>query len=100
MLKTFRKAFQIEEIRKKITYTFLMLIVVRIGSLLPIPGIDRDQLALMFSGDAFQMVDSFTGGSLTQMTVFALSITPYITSSIIMQLLTIAIPKLEEMLKD
>ena len=100
MFKTLANAFRVKDIRTKLFYTFLMLIVVRIGSLLPIPGIDRDQLALMFSGDAFQMVDSFTGGSLTQMTVFALSITPYITSSIIMQLLTIAIPKLEEMQKD
>ena len=76
MFKTLANAFRVKDIRTKLFYTFLMLIVVRIGSLLPIPGIDRDQLALMFSGDAFQMVDSFTGGSLTQMTVFALSITP------------------------
>ena len=100
MFKTLANAFRVKEIRSKIIFTFLMLIVVRLGSLLPIPDIDREQLALLFSGDAFDMVDSFTGGSLLQMNVFALSITPYITSSIIMQLLTIAIPKLEEMQKD
>ena len=100
MFKTLANAFRVKELRSKIIFTFLMLIVVRLGSLLPIPDIDREQLALLFSGDAFDMVDSFTGGSLLQMNVFALSITPYITSSIIMQLLTIAIPKLEEMQKD
>ncbi len=100
MFKTLANAFRLKEIRTKIFFTFLMLIVVRFGSLLPIPGIDRTQLAALFNGDAFEMVDAFTGGSLTQMNVFALSITPYITSSIIMQLLTIAIPKLEEMQKD
>ena len=100
MFKTLANAFRVKEIRTKLFYTFLMLIVVRVGSLLPIPGFDREQLALLFSGDAFEMVDTFTGGSLSQMNVFALSISPYITSSIIMQLLTIAIPKLEEMQKD
>ena len=103
MLKTFRKAFQIEEIRKKITYTFLMLIVVRFGSQLPTPGVNPEFIQQFFAsqtGEAFNFFNAFTGGSFEQMSVFALSITPYITSSIIMQLLTIAIPKLEEMQKD
>lgn len=103
MLKTFRKAFQIEEIRKKILYTFLMLIVVRLGSLLPTPGINSELVKEFFdsqTGDAFNFFNAFTGGSFEQMSIFALSITPYITSSIIMQLLTIAIPKLEEMQKE
>ena len=103
MLKTFRKAFQIEEIRKKIFYTFLMLIVVRIGSLLPTPGVDPTYIQEFFAaqtGDAFNFFNAFTGGSFEQMSIFALSITPYITSSIIIQLLTIAIPKLEEMQKE
>ena len=103
MLKTLRRAFQIEEIRKKITYTFLMLIVVRFGSQLPTPGVNPEFIQNFFAsqtGEAFNFFNAFTGGSFEQMSVFALSISPYITSSIIMQLLAIAIPKLEEMQKD
>ena len=103
MLKTFRKAFQIEEIRKKIIFTFLMLIVVRFGSQLPTPGVNPEFIQNFFAsqtGEAFNFFNAFTGGSFEQMSVFALSISPYITSSIIMQLLAIAIPKLEEMQKD
>ena len=103
MLETFRKAFQIKDIRKKIGYTFLMLIVIRIGSELPTPGVDPSYIKDFFAqntGEAFNLFNAFTGGSFEQMSVFALSITPYITSSIIMQLLTIAIPKLEEMQKE
>ena len=98
MLETFRKAFHIKDIRKKIGYTFLMLIVIRIGSQLPTPGVDSNYIQQFFAqntGEAFNLFNAFTGGS-----IFALSITPYITSSIIMQLLTIAIPKLEEMQKE
>ena len=81
----------------------MMLVVVRIGSQLPVPGVDNSYFKDWFagqSGDAFNFLDAFTGGSFSQMSIFALSITPYITSSIIMQLLTIAIPKLEEMQRD
>ena len=102
MFKTLRNAFKIKDIRNKILYTFLMLVVVRIGSLLPIPGVDTTYFNTLFkeAGDAFSFLDAFTGGSFLSMSVFALSITPYITSSIIMQLMTIAIPALEEMQKD
>ena len=103
MLKTLRNAFKIEDIRKKLIFTFLMLIVVRFGSQLPIPGVNRTYFQEWFArqtGDAFNFFDAFTGGSFTSMSLFALGITPYITSSIIMQLLTIAIPKLEELQKD
>ena len=103
MLQTIRKAFQIEDIRKRLFYTFVMLIVVRLGSELPTPGVNPEYIQGFFenqTGDAFNFFNAFTGGSFTQMSVFALSITPYITSSIIMQLLTIAIPKLEEMQKE
>ena len=101
MLKTLRNAFKIKDIRNKILYTFMMLIVVRIGSLLPIPGVDTEYFSKLLSnvGD-LSFLDAFTGGSFEKMSIFALSITPYITSSIIMQLLTIAIPKLEEMQKE
>ncbi len=103
MLKTFRKAFEIEDIRKKIIYTFFMLVVIRIGSELPTPGVDPTYIQNFFAqntGEAFNLFNAFTGGSFEQMSVFALSITPYITASIIMQLLTIAIPKLEELHKE
>ena len=103
MLQTFRKAFQIDDIRRKIFYTLAMLFVVRLGSQLPTPGVDPSYIQDFFasqSGDTFNFFNAFTGGSFEQFSIFALSITPYITSSIIMQLLTIAIPKLEEMQKE
>ncbi len=102
MLETLRNAFKIKELRKRIGFTFLMLIVVRIGSQLPIPGVNPDVFKELFhsSGDAMNFFDAITGGSFEKMSVFALNITPYITSSIIMQLLTIAFPKLEEIQRD
>ena len=103
MLETLRKAFKIEDIRNRIFYTFLMLIVIRIGSQLPLPGVNGEVIANWFASqgtDGLNFFNAITGGSFEQMSVFALNITPYITSSIIMQLLTIAIPKLEEMQKD
>ena len=103
MFDTVRNAFKVKDIRNRILFTFFMLIIIRIGSQLPIPGVDRNVFADWFanqSSDAFNFFDAVTGGSFLQMSVFALNITPYITSSIIMQLLTIAIPKLEEMQRD
>ena len=103
MLKTLRNAWKDKEIRKKLLYTFMMLVVIRFGSELPIPGVNTSYFKDFFarqSGDAFNFFDAMTGGSFTSMSVLALSITPYITSSIIMQLLTIAIPKLEEMQRE
>ena len=103
MLKTLKNAFKVKEIRKKILYTLAMLVVIRIGSQLPVPGVDRAYVREWFAsrtGEAFSFADAITGGSFLNMSVFALNITPYITSSIIIQLLTIAIPKLEEMQKD
>jgi len=103
MLKTLQSAWKVKEIRKKLIFTFLMLVVIRFGSELPIPGVETTFFKDFFerqTGDAFNFFDAMTGGSFTSMSVFALSITPYITSSIIMQLLTIAIPKLEEMQRE
>ena len=103
MLKTLRNAFKIKDIRKKLLYTFAMLVVIRIGSQLPIPGVETAFFKDFFAqqnNDAFGFFNAMTGSSFTNMSVFALSITPYITSSIIIQLLTIAIPKLEEMQRD
>ncbi|MDD2969190.1 MAG: preprotein translocase subunit SecY [Lachnospiraceae bacterium] len=103
MLKTLKSAFKIKEIRNGILFTLAMLVVIRLGSQLPVPGVDRDYFSNWFAsqtGDSFSFFDAFTGGSFLNMSVLALNITPYITSSIIIQLLTIAIPKLEEMQKD
>jgi len=105
MLKTLRNAWKVKELRQKLIYTFLMLIVIRFGSQLPIPGVNTEFFTQFFktqldTSDALSFFNSMTGGSFTEMSIFALSITPYITSSIIMQLLTIAIPKLEEIQRD
>lgn len=103
MFKTLVGAFKNKDIRKKLLYTLMMLVIIRIGSLLPIPGVDTEYFSTLLSdiktGD-LSYLSAFTGGSFEKMGLFALSITPYITSSIIMQLLTIAIPKLEEMQKE
>ncbi len=103
MLDTLKNAFRIQDIRKKLFFTFCMIVVIRFGSQLPVPGVDRNYFSQWFaqqSNDAFNFFSAFTGGSFERMSIFALSITPYITSSIIIQLLTIAIPALEEMHKD
>ena len=103
MLENVRNAFKIKEIRNRLFFTLLMLVVVRIGTELPLPGVDGKVFSDWFSniaGDSFGFFDAITGGSFENMSVFALNITPYITSSIIMQLLTIASPKLEEMQRD
>lgn len=103
MLDTLKNAFRIKDIRKKLFFTFCMVIVIRLGSQLPVPGVNRNYFSQWFaqqSNDAFNFFSAFTGGSFEKMSILALSITPYITSSIIIQLLTIAIPALEEMHKD
>ena len=103
MLESVKNAFKLKEIRQKLLYTLAMMVVIRIGSQLPAPGIDRTYFSNWFAaqtGDAFSFVDAFTGGSFLNMSILALNITPYITSSIIIQLLTIDIPKLEEMQKE
>ncbi len=104
MFKTFINAFKIKDIRKKLFFTFLMLIVIRLGCQIPAPGVNQEYIAEimkhLFGEEGQGIFGAFTGGSFEKMTILALNITPYITSSIIMQLLTIAIPKLEEMQKE
>lgn len=103
MFKTVKKAFQIKEIRMRILFTLVMLCLIRFGCQLPVPGVDRTYFSRFFaqhSGDAFSLFSAFTGGSFENMSILALNITPYITSSIIIQLMTIAIPKLEEMQRE
>ncbi len=104
MFKLLKNAWKVVEVRKKLIYTFLMLLVIRFGSVLPIPGVNTSYFSELLSSlsgtDAFGWFNTMTGGSFTDLSVFALSITPYITSSIIMQLLTVAIPKMEELQRD
>lgn len=105
MFTTLKNAFKIKEIRLKLLFTLAMLFVIRFGSQLPVPGVDIAQFTAWFANkvkdaDTSGFLSAFTGGSFENMSILALNITPYITSSIIMQLLTIAIPKLEEMQKD
>ncbi len=102
MFKTIAKAWKIDDIRKKIIYTLLMLVIFRIGSNIPVPGIDRAYLdqAVNNQEGLFALFDLFSGGAFSNFTIFALSITPYITASIILQLLTIAIPALERLARE
>ena len=106
MFKTFINAFKIKEVRNKLLYTFMMLLIIRFGCQISAPGVDQEYVKAVWSmmfgegAEGLGIVNAFTGGSLLQMSIFALNITPYITSSIIMQLMTIAIPALEEMQKE
>ncbi len=100
MFRTLRNAFKVKDIRTRLIYTIVAIVIVRLGTLLPAPAISRDYTNSIFNSDALGFFNSLTGGSFTNLSIFALSITPYISSSIIVQLLTIAIPKLEEMQKE
>ena len=103
MFKTLRNALEIPDVRKKLLFTCFMLVVVRIGCQIPTPGINTAFVKAWWEGQtstAFNFFNTITGSSFTTMSIFALSSSPYITSSIIVQLLTIAIPKLEELQKE
>ncbi|MBQ6386764.1 MAG: preprotein translocase subunit SecY [Lachnospiraceae bacterium] len=103
MFKKMIDAMKVKDIRHRLFYVLLCLIVIRIGSQIPVPGVNSSFFKEWFesqSGDAFNFFDAFTGGSFSSMSILALSITPYITASIIVELLTIAIPALEEMQRD
>lgn len=102
IFKTIAQAWKVPDIRKRMIFTILMFVVFRLGANIPVPNIDRKVLADIF-GDGtglFALFDLFSGGAFGQMTIFALSITPYITASIIFQLLTIAIPSIEALAKE
>ncbi len=102
LLSAFASAFKIPDLRKKILFTLMIIAIYRLGAHVPTPGIDVER-AQEFSAGAtgtLQFINLFSGGALTQMAVFALGIMPYITSSIIMQLLTVVIPKLEAWSKE
>lgn len=102
MFTTMRNAFKIPDLRKKLLYTLMMFVIIRLGNAIPSPGVDPTQVAAIFGGDnAFTgLLNAITGGGLSRLSIFALGVVPYINASIIMSLLAIAIPKLEEMQKD
>ena len=101
MLETLRDALKTQEMRKKILFTLLMFLVFRIGSHIPVPGIDKTQIAALI--DQIKMLgffDTISGSALKNVSIFAMSITPYINASIIIQLLTVIFPRLEAIAKD
>lgn len=102
MFETFRNAWKIEELRKKLLFTLLVIVIFRLGCQVPVPFIAPDALQSLVSqaGSLLGYIDMLTGGSFSQATLFALSVTPYINASIIIQLLTVAIPALERMQKE
>ncbi len=105
MLETLKNAWRVAELRKKILYTLFIVFIFRLGSSITVPFVDFAQLAQVFSqqmagGSLLGFMDVFTGGGLSNATIFAMGITPYINASIILQLLTVAIPALERMVKD
>jgi preprotein translocase subunit SecY len=107
MLSAFRNALKIPDLRGKILFTVAIIAVYRLGSHLPVPGVDFDAVQQFLENPgnrdpngAFTLINLFSGGALTQFAIFALGIMPYITSSIIMQLLQVVIPRLEQLQKE
>lgn len=102
MLKTISQAWKVAEIRSKMIFTLLMLVIFRIGSNIPVPNINRAVLSEMFTGETglLDLFDLFSGGSFSNFTIFALSITPYITASIIVNLLTMAFPYFQRLAQE
>ncbi len=102
MLEKFQNIFKIPELRRRILFTLAMFLVFRLGSFIPVPGVNVEALlrSTIFQTGAFGLMNIFAGGALRRMSIFALGIMPYISASIIMQLLTVAIPRLEELSKQ
>ncbi len=103
MFETIRNAWKIVDLRKKLIYTFVLLLIFRLGSCIPVPLLDPAQMKALFTGtenSMFGFLDLMSGGAFQNATIFAMSITPYINSSIIMQLLCVAIPALERLQKE
>ena len=102
MFQTLKNAWKIPELKNKILFTLMIIILYRLGSNLPMPWVDPSMFETYFnaSGNALTWLNMLSGGALAQATLFALSVSPYITSSIVIQLLTIAIPKFEEWAKE
>src|SRR5205085_6060877 len=102
MLESLAKAFQIPELKRRIVFNLAMFAVIGFGAHIPVPGVDHAAVERLFggAGGLLGLVDVFSGGALRRMSLFAMGITPYINASIIMQMLTLAIPQLEVMQKE
>ena len=102
MLSTLRNAWKIPELRKRILYTIFLVMVLRMGNFIPVPGVNIAALSASMgqSGTLINFYDLISGGAFSGFSIFALAVSPYINASIIMQLLTIAIPKLEQLSKE
>lgn len=101
MLSALSNILKITELRQKVVFTLAMFLVFRAGTHIPVPGVDISAIEQMFtSGNLFGLLDLFSGGALSKFSVFAMSITPYINASIIMQLLTVVVPKFEQWAKE
>jgi preprotein translocase subunit SecY len=106
MLEALRKIFSIEEVKSKVLFTLLMLVICRIGAYIPVPGINGDEVVHIFrqftggSQNLFQLVDIFSGGAFAHMTVIALGVMPYISASIIMQILVAVVPSLQREIRE
>lgn len=105
MIKTLLNAWRLPDLRKKLIFTLIMLIIFELGTIVPVPGIIKGKLAELMgigsgSGTVFDLVNIISGNAMKNASIFAMSITPYVNSSIIMQLLTVAIPSLEKLAKE
>lgn len=101
MLSALSNILKITELRQKVVFTLLMFLVFRAGTHIPVPGVNAAVIEQLFtSGNLFGLLDLFSGGALSKFSVFAMSITPYINASIIMQLLTVVVPKFEQWAKE
>jgi preprotein translocase subunit SecY len=100
MLNSVQKAFKIGDLRSKLLFTLFMLLIFRVGAHIPVPGINAAALQQLLQGQLFGFFDMISGGAFKRFAVFAMSITPYINASIIMQLLTVVVPRLEELNKE
>ena len=103
MLKTLKDSWKVLDIRKRIGFTLLMVVVFRLGNAIPVPFMDKAIIKQIMSGQEggiVSLLNLLSGGSLRQMSIFALSIYPYITASIILQLLTVAFPRLGELTRE
>ena len=103
MFQAFLNAFRVPEIRKRIFFTFGILLLYRLGTFIPTPGVDLDQIRTFLSsqaGGVFGIINLFSGGNFERFSIFALGILPYITAAIIMQILTTAVPALEKLQRE
>jgi preprotein translocase subunit SecY len=101
MLQSFLNAWRLPDLRKKLLFTAMIIAIYRLGCYIPVPGVDVNAIKQLFNtGGVFDFYNLFTGGGLQRVAIFAMGIMPYITASIIMQLLTMVVPKLEQLMKE